>query len=331
MTVIRDSQDLDLVVEQPTTARIRDSEDLALVVSQPSTAKIRVSSDLSLAVIKRTWYGTASCTLRPLSVDVEASSIDNFTATSSVTLRRLSVVGSGSFGAPASYTGTAAVTLKHVTASATGLLSFSGTLAATLKLITVSGTASAGGVGNVTLPRLVVSGTAQLGSTGAAAISLKHLTAAATGTAFFRVGSIATTLPRLTISASGTILAQAYLTHNLFWKYKTDDLKVAWIKTYHGSRQVQVSRRVPAGTNQAFAAVFTEATTIALSLYSSQDVTLTVNAQTINLLARQALIWTEDSLEDYPFDADVSTILVSNAGVNSATFIISVLVLDASL
>src|ERR1700682_4172673 len=47
---VRDSQDLTLPVSQPSTAKVRDSQDLTLPISQPTTGKIRVSQDLTLVI-----------------------------------------------------------------------------------------------------------------------------------------------------------------------------------------------------------------------------------------------------------------------------------------
>jgi hypothetical protein len=371
---IRDSQDLTLVVEQPTTTKVRDAQDLSLVISQPTTTKVRVSQDLSLVVIKRIWFGseattlphltaagvstsqdhftgtaavglrslsasasgtfqywaaTGAVTLRHITIDASGTSIDNFTGTAAITLRRVTPSASGSVGSAASYTSTAAVTLRHLTASGAGVLSETCTAAVTLKHITVAASGMPTSAGNVTLKHLTLSGTAALVYSGTAAISLKHVVPAGIGTAFFTYGSAAVTLRHLTASGAGAIIGPSNVVHNLYWKYKADDLKVAWIQTYKGSRQIEISRRVPSGAmNQSFGVVLTEATTVALSLYASQNVTLTVNAQTFNLVKQQALVWTEDSLADYPFDADVSTILVSNFAASSANFIVSALVLD---
>ena len=46
----RDSQDLELSVAQPSTAKARDSQDLELSVNQPSTSKARDSQDLELSI-----------------------------------------------------------------------------------------------------------------------------------------------------------------------------------------------------------------------------------------------------------------------------------------
>lgn len=50
-STVRDSQDLELVTVQPTTAQIRDSQDLELVTIQPTTAQIRDSQDLELVTV----------------------------------------------------------------------------------------------------------------------------------------------------------------------------------------------------------------------------------------------------------------------------------------
>lgn len=50
-STVRDSQDLELVVAQPTTTKARDSQDLELVTGQPTTVKIRDSQDLELVTV----------------------------------------------------------------------------------------------------------------------------------------------------------------------------------------------------------------------------------------------------------------------------------------
>lgn len=280
----------------------------------------------------QSWTGTAAITLQALFTDLVGTSIDNFSGTAAITLGRVTPSASGSFGAPASYTSTAAVTLRHPTVAATGALSETCTVAVTLKHITVAASGMPTSAGHVTLKHITVSATAKLVYSGTAAISLKHVVPTGIGTAFFTYGSAAVTLRRLNASGAGAIIGPSNVTHNLYWKYKADDMKVAWIQTYRGSRQIAINRRVASGMmNQSFGVVLKEATTVALSLYASQDVTVTVNAQTFNLLKQQSLIWTQDSLAAYPFNADVSTILVSNFGTSSANFIVSALILDASI
>ena len=47
---IRDSQDVPITVNQPTTANIRDSQDVAIPITQPTTAKVRDSQDVAITV-----------------------------------------------------------------------------------------------------------------------------------------------------------------------------------------------------------------------------------------------------------------------------------------
>jgi hypothetical protein len=47
----RITQDIPIVVTQPSTAAVRESQDLSLVVSSPSTVSVRLSQDVQLVII----------------------------------------------------------------------------------------------------------------------------------------------------------------------------------------------------------------------------------------------------------------------------------------
>jgi hypothetical protein len=314
---------------QPDTGKTRVTQVGVETSVQPSTGAVRVSQ-ITIETSKQwLWEGNVAGTLRHITADLSGTVTGNFTGTITGTLGRVTCTASGSVGTADSFTGTIAGTLRHVTAAITGKLNESGTIAGTLRHVTAAISGEVASTINATLPKITASLTGNLGYSGSISSTLPKLSASLTGTALYRYGTIAATLPNLSATLTGTVLGKAYLTHDLFWKYKADDLKVSWVKRYHGSRQVQVSRRVPPGAvDQSFAAVFTEASVVSLTLYSSQDVTVQVNAQTFNITKNQPLMWTSDSLEDYPFDADVSEILVSNASTLAARFTVSVLILD---
>lgn len=48
------SQDVDLVITQPSSASVRDSQDFVLAISSPITTNVRVSQELELVLISNT-------------------------------------------------------------------------------------------------------------------------------------------------------------------------------------------------------------------------------------------------------------------------------------
>ena len=321
---------------QPSTGHVRVTQEVVETSLQPSTGHVRLTQVVVETSIQWMWVGTAAATLSRLNASASGSVVGNYAGTAAATLCSLSAAASGFIGSAGSFTGTEASTLKHLTASAAGLLIESGTAAATLKHVTVSASGLAVSGAAITLKRLAVSAAGVLGYSGTAAATLKRLAPAATGTAFWRNGTIAVTLKKLAVSASGVVLAPAVLSHNLYWKYNSrgGGPVVTWIKSYTGSRQVQVSRTVPAQTSdQLFAVSILQAATLTLTLYSTQDVTVYLSSghtQMITLPAQQPIIWTSDSGAPFPFTSDVSALYVSNDGENDATFTVAALILDSS-
>lgn len=211
---------------------------------------------------------------------------------------------------------------------------FTGSAAVMLRMLHVA--TGAAGSAAVTLRMLRDSGIAQLGYEGPAAITLKALSAH--GEVRYgpdnNPGRI--TLKRLAVAGNASVLAPVAATHTILYKYNARDGGpiATWLKSYQGSRQVQIKRTVPAGTSsQEFDVVILEATTISLTVYSTQDVSIVLNddaSQTIDLPAREPIIWTSDSGLDFPFVEDVSKLFVTNAGLSDASFTISALILDHS-
>lgn len=48
------SQDVDLVITQPSSASVRDSQELVLAISSPSNTHVRVSQELALVLLSNT-------------------------------------------------------------------------------------------------------------------------------------------------------------------------------------------------------------------------------------------------------------------------------------
>jgi hypothetical protein len=131
------------------------------------------------------------------------------TGTAAITLPHLTETATGTFKSAS--TGTAAITLPHLTVSAAGDFIYTGTAAITLPHLTetATGTFVSDSVGTaaITLPPLTANATGDFIYTGTAAITLPHLTESVTGT-FTAAGvfaaTAAITLPHLTETATGT-------------------------------------------------------------------------------------------------------------------------------
>ncbi len=283
--------------------------------------------------------------------------------TVAVTLPKLTVAATAAFP----YIANEASTLRHLTVSAAGDVNEVGTESATLKHLTASATGVIQIVANgktelrrikpvvqmsERLRRLIVSARGTLDESGSIAASLRHLNASAiasldaTGTASATLkrlvvnagpgnSPVAITLKHLTASASGTNSAQVVVEHNLFCEYQTAEGTVAgWVKTFGGSRQVQIKRTVRAGqVDQEFNAGLLSATTLALSIAATEEVIVKLNVQasppqTIDLV--QPIVWSSDTGDPFPFSADVSKLFVSNLGSTDAQFTVSAVILDDS-
>lgn len=281
-----------------------------------------------------------------------------------ITLPKLKISGTASFP----FMGSAAVTLKHLNFSGAGDVNEVGTANVTLRRLNFAGTGVIQIIGkgavklrrvtpaiqaSLSVRRLMISGQGTLDSRGTAALTLRRLNFSGSG-ALNYIGTGAVALKRisiragagnnpgaialrhLTFSGAGTVYAPATVFHDLYWKYKASDNSgiATWTKRYAGSRQVQVSRRIPAQTQQEFDITFLHASTVALALHCSQDATVKVNAdmmQSFDLPPQQDLIWTSDGPAPYPFTEDpVTKFYVTNNSVMPATFTVSALILDAS-
>ena len=110
-----------------------------------------------------TWYG----------VDVKVTVSNSVTGTANVTLKKLTVSGSG----VAKTVGTADVTLKKLTVSGSGVAKTVGTADVTLKKLTTSGIGHAPliGTGAITLKKIVASGSGKTVVFGNGAIVLRKI------------------------------------------------------------------------------------------------------------------------------------------------------------
>lgn len=223
-----DSQELFLVVAQPSTTKIRESQDLSLLVTQPTTAKVRLSHDVTLVVAQFVRAGTAASTLRHLTVfgtnivvtGTAASSLRHLTASGTGTIpgkiqdsQDLALVvskptttkirESQDLSLVVSQPTTAKIRASHEVILVVSQRVISGIGASTLRHLTASATGSVpdNGIGSASLRHLTVAASGQVTDVGTAAVTLRHLTVF--GLASQPVtGSIAVTLSPLAVGGA---------------------------------------------------------------------------------------------------------------------------------